>query len=235
MKLNLFLLALTLLLELGGCAEPEVASNIKVAGKMRDVMWLGQLQGKLSTDTITHHNTYGLGPMSNLKGEILVLEGKTYIAQVLDSGTLRTREVQRAEAPFFVYSTDSDFQNVELSNSSYALESLEQFIDEAYAAYKQPLLVRIDGVFDSLKLHAVNLPEGAKVASPQEAHEGLTTFEYSGLQGTLIGFFSRTHQAVFTHHDSYFHGHFISADRTVLGHVDELGFEANRIKLQVSK
>lgn len=235
MKLNSFYVVLAIFLFLNSCTEPKVASNIKVAGKMRDVMWLGQLQGKLSTDTITQKNAYGLGPMAYLKGEVLVLEGKAYISQVADSVTLRTREVPGVDVPFFVYTTESKFKKVELPLGSYVLDSLEQFIDEAYAAYKQPLLIRLDGVFDSLSVHAVNLPEGAKVASPQEAHEGLTRFEYPGLQGTLIGFFSRTHQAVFTHHDTYFHGHFISADRTVLGHVDGVKFDANRVKLQVSK
>ena len=227
-------IGLILLLTLG-CGTPGVESNIKVAGKMRDAMWLGQLEGKLSTDTLSQAHAYGLGPMAFLKGEVLVLEGKTYISQVVDSVTLRTREVPGVEAPFFVYTTEAAFKNVDLPSDSYTLEALEQFIDAEYAEYKQPVLVRIDGFFDVLTVHAVNLPEGTKVSSPQEAHEGLTRFEYPGIQGTLIGFFSRTHQAVFTHHDSYFHAHFISADRAVLGHVDGVKFDTNRVKLQVSK
>jgi len=50
----------------------------------------------------------------------------------------------------------------------------------------------------------------------------------------LIGFFSRNHKAVFTHHDSFFHAHFISDDREVLGHIDELNLDSSQIKLQVS-
>jgi hypothetical protein len=35
-------------------------------------------------------------------------------------------------------------------------------------------------------------------------------------------------------HDSFFHAHFISDDREVLGHIDELNLDSSQIKLQVS-
>jgi len=97
------------------------------------------------------------------------------------------------------------------------------------------LLIRIDGVFNKMKLHSVNLPEGEQVSSPDEAHQGLTQYDFKNVSGSLIGFFSRNHKAVFTHHDSFFHAHFISDDRQVLGHIDELKFNASKVTLKVSK
>ena len=43
------------------------------------------------------------------------------------------------------------------------------------------------------------------------------------------------HKAVFTHHDSFFHDHFISDDRDILGHVDAIDFNSNKVSLSVSK
>ena len=97
------------------------------------------------------------------------------------------------------------------------------------------MLVRIDGIFDQIKLHSINLPEEKKVSSLDDAHQGLTSFEFQDLEGSLIGFFSRHHKAIFTHHDRFFHAHFITNDRKILGHVDELNFNATQVSLQVSK
>ena len=77
----------------------------------------------------------------------------------------------------------------------------------------------------------MNLPEGKKVSSPDEAHQGLTQYEFKDIS-SLIGFFSRLHKAVFTHHDSFFH---ISDDRKVLGHIDETNFNSSKVTLKVSK
>lgn len=54
-------------------------------------------------------------------------------------------------------------------------------------------------------------------------------------KGDLIGFFSRHHKAVFTHHDTFFHAHFIANNRQVLGHIDEIYFNSSSVNLKVSK
>ncbi|MEN8884704.1 MAG: acetolactate decarboxylase, partial [Flavobacteriaceae bacterium] len=138
-------------------------------------------------------------------------------------------------APFFVYSTNSDLKVVELTLDNYSLKEIEEHIDSVYKNYDQPLLIRIDGIFDNIKVHSVNLPEGKKVSSPEEAHQGLTQYDFKNISGSLIGFFSRNHKAVFTHHDSFFHAHFISDDRKVLGHIDETDFNSSKVTLKVSK
>ena len=66
------------------CDNPDNASSVKVVGQMRDVMWKGELEGKISTDSINHPTSYGLGPIEYLKGEVLLFEGKTYISKVRD-------------------------------------------------------------------------------------------------------------------------------------------------------
>jgi acetolactate decarboxylase len=96
-------------------------------------------------------------------------------------------------------------------------------------------LVRIDGVFQDLTIHSVDLPEGNSVSSPEEAHKGLIKYHYQSLSGSIVGFFSRKHKAIFTHHDSYFHAHFISDDRSVMGHVDSVFFNSEKTTFKVSK
>jgi acetolactate decarboxylase len=217
------------------CTKSTNTSSIKVVGEMRDVMWKGDLKGKIATDSLNYKEAYGLGPIEFLKGEIVVFEGLTFVSKVIDSVSHQVTKIPSVRAPFFVYSTYSDLKVVEFNLENFTLKELEEYINSVYKDYDQPLLIRIDGLFDNIIVHSVNLAEGKKVSSPDEAHQGLTQYELNGVSGSLIGFFSRNHKAIFTHHDSFFHAHFISDDRQVLGHIDELNFNASKVTLKVSK
>ncbi|MEN8857083.1 MAG: acetolactate decarboxylase [Flavobacteriaceae bacterium] len=232
LKNSIYLFSVLLL---ASCIQPKNSSSIKVVGQMKDVMWKGALKGKIATDSLKNKKAYGLGPVEFLKGEVVLFEGQTYVSKVIDSVSHQVRQVPSVSAPFFVYSTASDLKEVAFTLENYTLKEIETHIDSVYKNYDQPLLIRIDGVFNKMKLHSVNLPEGKQVSSPEEAHQGLTQYELNGISGSLIGFFSRNHKAVFTHHDSFFHAHFISDDRQVLGHIDELNFNASKVTLKVSK
>ena len=48
-------------------------------------MWKGDLKGKIATDSLNNKETYGLGPIEFLKGEIVVFEGQTFVSKVIDS------------------------------------------------------------------------------------------------------------------------------------------------------
>jgi acetolactate decarboxylase len=223
------------LLLFASCTKSTNTSSIKVVGEMRDVMWKGDLKGKIATDSLNYKETYGLGPIEFLKGEIVVFEGQTFVSKVIDSISHKVTKIPSVRAPFFVYSTNSDLKVVEFNRENFTLKELEEYINSVYKDYDQPLLIRIDGLFDNIKVHSVNLPEGKKVSSPDEAHQGLTQYDFKNISGSLIGFFSRNHKAVFTHHDSFFHAHFISDDRKVLGHIDETDFNSSKVTLKVSK
>ena len=229
------LFVLSLALFFVSCNTFRNSSSIEVVGQMRDVMWKGDLSGKISTDSLNHTNAYGLGPIEYLKGEVLLFEGQTFISKVIDSVAHQVTQVNSIKAPFFVYSKESHLNSISVAPSELSLQSTEELIDSLYLDYDKPLLVRIDGVFQDLTIHSVDLPEGNSVSSPEEAHKGLTKYHYQSLNGSIVGFFSRKHKAIFTHHDSYFHAHFISEDRSVMGHVDSVFFNSEKTTFKVSK
>jgi len=217
------------------CNRPQQSSSIEVVGQMRDVMWKGDLTGKISTDSLNHPHAYGLGPIEYLKGEVLLFEGQTFISKVIDSVAPQVAQVNSTKAPFFVYSKESMLNTISVAPSELSLQSTEELIDSLYSDYDKPLLVRIDGVFQNITIHSVNLPEGSSVSSPDEAHKGLTQYRYKNLSGSIVGFFSRKHNAIFTHHDSFLHAHFISEDRSIMGHVDSVFFNSGKTTFKVSK
>ena len=138
------------------CTSSTSKSSVKVVGEMKDVMWKGDLKGKIATDSLNSKETYGLGPIEFLKGEIVVFEGQSYVSKVVDSILHKVSKVPSVSAPFFVYSSNSDLKIVKFNRENYTLKELEEYVNLVYKDYDQPLLIRIDGVFEDIKLHSVN-------------------------------------------------------------------------------
>lgn len=203
-----------------------------VVGEMRDVMWKGKLKGVIKTDTLSGKaGLYGLGPVEYLKGEILILEGVTYVSGVIDNTAMRVRTNSPVSAPFFAYANIPEWSEVNLPSPVKDLSGLEQFLDEQYSSVDIPFFFKLEGVIDSAEIHIVNLPEGHKVTNPGEAHQGQVNYPVASGHSTLLGFFSRKHKAIFTHHDTFIHIHLITADKASMGHLEKIGFRANNMKL----
>jgi acetolactate decarboxylase len=69
------------------------------------------------------------------------------------------------------------------------------------------------------------------VSSPSEAHQGQIDYELVNEQMEIVGFFSKEHKAIFTHHDSYVHMHLITKNREIMGHLDEILFKVGSLTL----
>jgi acetolactate decarboxylase len=92
-------------------------------------------------------------------------------------------------------------------------------------------MFKLAGTVEQATIHLVNLPKGAKVGSPNDAHQGQTDYQISNENADIIGFFSTEHKAVFTHHDTFLHLHLITADRKKMGHLDKVMFKKGTVKL----
>ena len=67
-------------------------SNVNVVGAMKDVMWKGELAGKIKLDTIKNKkNLYGIGPEEFLTGELLIVDGKSFISKVETDSTMKVK------------------------------------------------------------------------------------------------------------------------------------------------
>ena len=98
---------------------------------MRDVMWKGDLKGKIATDSLNNKETYGIGPVEFLKGEIVVFEGQTFVSKVIDSVSHQVTKIPSVKAPFFVYSTNSELNVFEVTLENYSLKEIEEHIDSS--------------------------------------------------------------------------------------------------------
>jgi acetolactate decarboxylase len=114
-----------------------------------------------------------------------------------------------------------------------SIQEVEKLIDDKTSDFKRPFAFKLIGHASKAIIHLQHLPEGAKVSSPDEAHQGQINYAIEEEDVEIIGFFSTEHKGVFTHHDSFVHLHLITADEQKMGHVDEL--EIGKMKLYLPK
>ncbi len=206
--------------------------DVRIAGAMKNVMWKGELQGVIRLDTLQDkEGLYGLGPLSYLKGELLINDGQVYVSRVLSDSAMSVEVTDQVSAPFFVYGRVQEWKELVLPEQVTSINELEQYLDEQTQDYKRPFVFKLSGKVDYADIHIQDLPEGAQVSSPQEAHQGQTNYELRDEWVEIVGFFSTQHQGIFTHHDSFLHMHLISQDKQKMGHLDGAGFGKEEVRL----
>lgn len=199
---------------------------------MKNVMWKGQLYGNIDLDTIANKTSlYGLGPIENLTGEILIIDGKSYKSTVVSDTTMIVEETYSMKAPFFAYASITNWTEQTLPDSIQTIKQLEQNLDQLTVSYPRPFLFKLSGTVEQASIHIVNLPKDSIVSSPDEAHVGQKNYELDNEPAEIIGFFSTRHKAIFTHHDTFLHMHLITSDRKKMGHLDEMRFKRGTMKL----
>ncbi len=207
-------------------------SEVKFSGAMRNTMRMGQLKATINPDTINNkEGLCGIGPLENLKGEIMIIDGESFVSRVKGNGGMEVENTFNAPAPFFVYANVQQWEEVSIPKFVNDLGSLEKFLTELSVKRSKPFAFKLSGEVSDAMIHIVNLPDGRKISSREEAHEGLVKYEISNESCDLIGFFSTEHQTIFTHHDSYIHVHLINKERTRMGHLEALSFRPGFMKL----
>ena len=168
---------------------------------------------------------YALGAIENLKGEIQIFDSRPFITSVVDR-KLTFDTTFSKKAALLVYATVDRWKTIIIPDTVSTYEQLENFIEQKakgnHINIHEPFPFLIEGRADSIDWHVIDWIEG----DMEHSHEKHRT---SGLYGTLndrqvelLGFYSDSHHAIFTHHTTNMHIHVITADKRVAGHVDGL-------------
>lgn len=230
-KARLIAMSFFTIIAYNATAQPT-NNRVTIVGEMRNVMWKGQLHGNIQLDTIADRkHLYGLGPQAYLSGEILIMDGMAYQSKVVSEKAMKVDTTYSQQSPFFAYGNVEEWKAHPLPENVKTLPQLEQYLDAQTASLPRPFFFLLKGTVEHADIHIVNLPSGAKVSSPDDAHQGQVNYRLANEQVEMLGFFSTRHKAIFTHHDTYLHVHLISADRKKMGHLDEVRFQKGSMQL----
>lgn len=216
------------------CAVAAAHSQLPVGvyGAMRRIMQDGNLSAAVSLDTLDRTHLYALGPVAGLQGEIAVFDGRVYVAHKRGNG-VDTSSASPAAA-MLVYSRVQRWKESPMGDTAAGLAAVQSAIEAAAKQQgfdlEKPFVFRITGRLTG-RAHVIHWEEGAEYT--MENHKQFAVSQPIDAP-VLIGFYSRHHAGVFTHHSSLLHLHVVNPETGYVGHVDELRLGADaRLALPV--
>ncbi len=171
----------------------------------------GASTGDMTMGELKTHGDFGLGTFDGLDGEMIELDGKVF--QARSDGHAHPVE-DSTRTPF---ATVSFFKADESARLNHVCDQAEMLATVAAMLPSQNIFhaLRIEGRFDYVKTRAV-AKQDKSVGLEQAAREE-PVFEFHGVEGTIVGFFTPDYLRGVN--VPGYHLHFITADRSAGGHM----------------
>lgn len=200
--------------------------NVEYDGALKNMMHKGDISAKADLSKLEEvEHVYALGALENLKGEVQIFDSKPYNTIVIDS-ILTFDNSFKKKATLLVYASVSKWKSINIPDNIITYEQLESYIEQSAKENQieidEPFPFLIEGTPKSFDWHVINWKDG----DTEHSHEKHIR---SGLHGTvnnrqveMLGFYSDSHHAIFTHHTTNMHIHVKTVDNKLAGHVDGL-------------
>lgn len=177
-----------------------------------DALLAGVYEGSATIAGVKAHGDTGLGTLDALDGEMIVVDGTVY--QVKNDGSVVVVP-DTATTPFVVVTWFSPDITGEIAGP-LNLTGLEKEVEGMFPSQNLFYAIRIDGSFSSVTARSV--PAQERPYPPLvEVVKNQSVFEYTDMQGTMVGFWSPAF--VEGINVPGYHFHVISDDRTIGGHL----------------
>jgi acetolactate decarboxylase len=172
----------------------------------------GMYDGSVTLQELLRHGDFGIGTFDHLDGEMVLLDGQLF--QIRGDGAVVTPDLG-GTTPFAVVTTFAPEERHDLA-SGLTLRRFQAEEDAALPNLNIFHALKVTGRFSSMTCRSI--PRQLKPYRPLAvvAREE-SIFEFSGVEGTLVGF--RCPEYVAGINLPGYHLHFISDDGTKGGHV----------------
>jgi acetolactate decarboxylase len=168
---------------------------------------------------------HGLGTFENIDGEMVIVNGHCF--QVRSDGSVH-EVADDVLSPFAAITRFVPQETVHL-DAGADLPQLLMACDRLRHSDNVFFAIRVDGLFDYVKTRAMcKTPEGVPLAVAAAAQP---EFEFEGLGGTLVGFWTPVYAK--TLNIPGYHLHFLSDDRQHGGHL--LQCRGRQLRLQMQR
>jgi acetolactate decarboxylase len=209
--------------------DPKELSLPKVqySGALRNFMMKSDISAKFDLRKLKKlPYLYALGAKENLKGEILILNSKVLNSSVSTGNKLKIDKNLNAKASLIVYSQVENWTESNIPDGVSKREEFERFLEKEALNkginINLPFAFLIKGPIKTNKWHVIDW-------DPSDKNHTHSKHINSGLNGTLknedvrmLGFYSKNHTGIFTHHTTNMHIHFVNKEETISGHSDNL-------------
>ncbi len=210
--------------------ENEISNTVESIGSLKESIWKRQLYAKIDLDTIPLKHLYGVGPIENLTGDHLILDGVNYAVKSIDD-SLIVKKVDGGKLAYFAYQYVPKWVESPITEEIDDLVDLDIFVLSRKELKKnRTTAFKIDGKFKAIEIAVHNLPSKVSFYNYQVALVANTKKQLSDQEGTLIGFFDAERSMQYTHYGEMNVIYFISKDRKTMGRVTQLHFDKKELK-----
>lgn len=154
---------------------------------------------------------HGLGTFNDLDGELILIDGTVYCLRPEGNAEIIGDEVRTPFAVATEFSGDTE----EAIDRPLTMHEFEEQLKDLIPSRNLIYAVRVDGKFSAVRARSV--PKQQNYVPLAEVAKVQTIFDLKDVEGSLVGFF--TPSFLDSVHVPGFHLHFITADRTLGGHV----------------
>ncbi|SMH38610.1 acetolactate decarboxylase [Maritimibacter sp. HL-12] len=222
-----------------------LAQELTVHGNFRHMMHTGETGGTVALDTLNAPSAWGVGATAGLRGEVVIRDGSVLVSRGDDPEARVTPPEAGEEAVILAFGTVADWQSVTIPHDM-APDRLAHFIEmQAESLGLDPaggFPIRVQGRFPQLVWHVVTGEAPAPGAQGGHGAEnggghansqsGMNLYDEAGSSGEIIGAYTGAAlEGVASHPGERLHLHFVSADGTRSGHVDEILIPADAVLL----
>ena len=215
-------------------SRKAISPPIRIDGKLWNIMHNGNIsQTVFLQDLLSNsqqQSLYALGALSNLEGEILILDNKPFVSFQNGSEIIVENSLNYG-ATLLVSTSVQRWKKIaiQIHNEEQSRSEMETYISQQAQKLQlsEPFPFLLQGEFPLLDWHVISW-------DPQDTEHTHQKHMSSGLQGSLqntpvqiLGFYSTKHQGVFTHHTANTHMHVVNDTESIAGHVDNIQSNGN--------
>ncbi len=207
--------------------------NVSAHGNFKRMMHAGDASGKIALASISRSvGTYGVGALADLKGEILVWDGRVLITLGGESGSASTQPLRGDDqAALLVFAQVKTWEQAQVPNHMTQKEFERFVIDSARSKgidTKRPFPFLVMGEITDYVWHVVT-GEAKRHGGDTQGHQGHAsnrTFSGVGTRAKLVGFYSGEDlEGVISHPGEHFHVHYADDNLMISGHLDIFGVQ----------
>ncbi len=200
--------------------------QVECVGALKNIMHKADISPQIDLKDLSKmKNLYALGAVGNLKGEILILDGFPYVTSVKNNKVLMDHSFDKS-ATLLVYSQIEQWKEIPIPPTVRSYKELELFVESAANKHDvdtlMPFPFLVKGIVEELDWHVIDWKQDDPVHT-HEKHKKAGAYGIIKNENVLIlGFYSKKHKGIFTHHSTDMHLHFKTEDNKRAGHVDDL-------------
>lgn len=204
-------------------ANPEVIHH----GALRNIMHKGDISPKFDLSSLKgKKNLYALGAVGNLKGEIQIMSSEPLITYVDKKGELKFKKSFDKSATLLVYAQVEKWSDYQIPSQIRTRKQFESYLETKATKHgldiRKAFPFKLEGVLEMNSWHVINWNEKDKDHTHKKHKESGINKTSKDQDVVMLGFYSQNHIGVFTHHTTSMHIHFVSKDKKVGGHSDNM-------------